>query len=208
MKKLFLVLFVGLILPFQLQAKRIEGKILLENDTVNVVFEIPYNLFSQEPNYKKLQYKVRYFDSIGLKKTLKPGEAREIRFIHNNVKIRMLSRPNSLAIEDVYSFKSNIFLKLELDGVLKLFSYYTSNSIPGVYNSSSGTTGTYTENIEKFVLQKGNGELKQPKSLSFRKDMADYLKDCPDLSHKIENQEFGKKDMSAIVIYYNANCTN
>ena len=199
---------VGLILPFQLQAKKAEGKILFENDTVDVIFEIPFRPFSQEPNYMKLQYKLRYYDSLGEINTLKPGEAREIGFYHENVWIRMLSRPNTLAIEDVYSFKSDIFLKLELDGEIKLFSYYTTNSFPGAFNPSTGSSVTYTDKVEKYVLQKGNNELKQPKSLSFRKDMAAYFHDCPDLSFKIENHEFGKKDLHAIIRFYNSNCVN
>ena len=198
---------MGLLFSFQLQAIKKEGKILYENDTIDVIFEIPLRLFSQEPNYKKIQYKITYFDSRGGKKVLKPGDAREIRFSHENDQIRMLSRNNTLGIEDIYSFKSDIFLKLELDGELRLFMYYTTNTVPGVYNGSSGTiSGGYTENIEKYVFQKGNGELKRPKSISFKNDMVEYFSDCPKLSQKIDNQEFGKKDIKAIVSFYNSNC--
>ena len=109
MKKPFLLLLMGLLFSFQLQAIKKEGKILYENDTIDVIFEIPLRLFSQEPNYKKIQYKITYFDSRGGKKVLKSGDAREIRFSYENDQIRMLSRNNSLGIEDIYSFKTDIF---------------------------------------------------------------------------------------------------
>jgi hypothetical protein len=76
-----------------------------------------------------------------------------------------------------------------------------------MYSGSTGAmTGGYSYSVENMILQKGNGELKQPRSLSFRKDMRDYFSDCPDLTEKIDSRDFRRADMEAIVIYYNAHC--
>lgn len=119
----------------------------------------------------------------------------------------MLSRYNSLGFGNIFSTSTNIFLRLEIDGKLKLFNYYYTQSSPGMYNSSTGgMTGGYSYTVEKYVFQKETGELKRFKGLTFRKDMIEYFNDCPELSKKIEDKEFRKNDMESIVRYYNSNC--
>jgi hypothetical protein len=114
MKKPILILLLVLISSIQLLAIKKEGKIFYENHTIDVIFEIPLRLFSQGPNFKNMQRKMQYYDSLGNKKVLKPEQAKEIRFYYKNAEVRMLSRKNTLRIEDIYSLRSNIFLKLEL----------------------------------------------------------------------------------------------
>jgi hypothetical protein len=57
-----------------------------------------------------------------------------------------------------------------------------------------------------LILQKGNGELKRPKGLTFKKDMINYFSDCPKLVEKIESKDFRKDDLESIVRFYNSNC--
>lgn len=207
MKRIGLLIIIGLILSFKSEAKKIEGKILFENDTISVTFNIPIKFFSQEPNFEKLQYKVKYFDSEGNKIIIRPDQAKEIQFSYVFENIRMISRHNSLGLGNIFSKSSNIFLRLEADGNLKLFNYYYTQSSPGMYNGATGTmTGGYSYSVEGFILQKGDGELKRPKGLTFKKDMIEYFSDCPALVEKIENKVFRKNDMAAIVTFYNTNC--
>ncbi len=206
MKKLIILSTIGLFLTFQVEAKRIKGQIFFDHDTIEVTMNIPVKFFSQVPNYEKLQYKVKYFDDQGVKKVLRPDDAKEIRFTYGNKEVRMLSRYNSLG-GNIFSLSSNIFLRIESDGYLKLFNFYFTRSSPGMYNASTGmTTGGYAYSVEKFVLQKGSGQLKRPSGLTFRKDMMQYFNDCPALVQKIENREFRKGDIQAIVRFYNQNC--
>ena len=119
----------------------------------------------------------------------------------------MLSRYNSLGLGNIFSMSTNIFLKLETDGKLKLFNYYYTQSSPGMYNASTGAmTGGYSYSVERYILQKGDGELKRPKSLTFKKDMVEYFSYCPALVEKIESKYFRKNDLEFIVNYYNSNC--
>lgn len=76
-----------------------------------------------------------------------------------------------------------------------------------MYDASTGDmTGGNSINLERFVLQKGEGDLKRPKGLTFKKDMADYFSDCPALIEKIESKDFRKNDLEFVVRFYNSNC--
>lgn len=209
MRKMILLTIVGLIFTLNSEAKRIKGEIFYENDTISVTLKIPMKLFTNEPNYETLQNKVKYFDSSGIKKILKPDQAKEVRFVYEAENIRMISSINSLKLGNVFSNNSNIFLKLEIDGPIKLFNYYYSQTSPGMYDGPNGMVSVgFTFNVEKYVLQKGNGELKRYKGLTFRKDMMEHFKDCPELLKKIENKEFRKNDIESIVEYYNTYFNN
>jgi len=209
MKKISFLIILGLILSIETEAKKLEGKILFDNDAVHVKFFIPVNVFSKEINYEKLQYKIKYFDSTGNKFVIKPDQAVEVRFIYKNEEVRILSRYNSLRLGNVFSVNQRIFLKLEIDGKLKMFKYYYTESSLMMYNSSSEvTTGGYSYQVDKYILQKGSQELVKVKDLTFRKDMMEYFKDCPDLSQMIERKEYRKRDLKKIVSYYNSNCSN
>lgn len=59
-----------------------------------MIVNIPVRTATWEPNYKKLQYKVKYVDSLGVKKVLKPEDALEIRFVYDSVEVRMVSKVN------------------------------------------------------------------------------------------------------------------
>ena len=201
------VLVLGLLLTTSLEAKKIKGVILFAEDTVQVTMKIPVKFLSGEINYQKLQTKVKYFDSLGTKRVLRPDDAREIRFSYDYEDVRMLSRVKNDGMGNIFSADSCIFLKLEVDGPLKLFSYYYSQSNPGMYNASTGMmTGGYSYTVEKYILQKGNGDLKRPRGLTFRKDMMEYFADCPVLAGKIEAKEFKRRDLTSIVRYYNLHC--
>lgn len=207
MRRISILIAIGLIFTFKLEGKKIEGKIFFENDTIDVTFNIPIKFFTQEPNFEKLQYKVKYFDSTGIKIVLRPDNAKEIQFKYEDENVRMLSRYNSLGLGNIFSMSTNIFLKLEIDGELKLFSYYYTQRSAGTYNASTGMmTGGYSYSVERYILQKGNGELKRPKGLTFKKDMLEYFSDCPKLVEKIESKDFRKDDLESIVRFYNSNC--
>lgn len=207
MRKLIFITVIGLIFTFKSEAKKFEGQIFYKNDSVNVTMEIPVKLFSKKPKYEKLQYKVKYYDSLGLIQVIKPFDAEEIRFSYEDEKVRMLSRKNTLGLGKTFSMSSKIFLKLEIDGDLKLFNCYYTQKTYGSYNTMTGmTVGGPTYKMEKFLLQKGDEELMRPYPLTFRKDLIQYFNDCPELSKKIEDKEFNINDLESIVRFYNLNC--
>lgn len=197
------LIVIGLILSFSLEAKKVDGKLVLENEAIDVIFNIPVKFFTGEPIYERLQYKVKYFDSEGKRKILRADDAKEIQFTIGHENVRMLSRYNSLGIGGIFPANNNIFLRLVIDGKLRLFKYYYTQ-IPSDMDKTSA--GTDFDDVEKCVLQKGDGELKKPKVSTFKKDMADYLSDCPELVEKIQNKDFRKADIESIVEFYNTSC--
>jgi len=212
MKRTLLIFVIGLAFTFKLEAKKVEGLIFFEKDTVKVTFEIPVSFFSEEVDYQKLQYKVKYYGTDGKKIVLKPEQAKEIQFKDGYQEIRMLSRENTLGGGNIFFGSSNIFLKLEMDGSIKMFKYFYTQTSPGMTVGGGGMAGGTimvgggSYNVEKFVLQKGNSELKRPRGLFFRKDMIEYFSDCPELAKKIENKDYTSDDLDAIVRYYNSQC--
>ncbi|MFT6165528.1 MAG: hypothetical protein ACJAV5_000743 [Vicingaceae bacterium] len=45
------------------------------------------------------------------------------------------------------------------------------------------------------------------KGLKFRANMANYFSDCPELSRMIEKMELTRRDLVAIIGFYNSKCT-
>ena len=126
MKKFF-VAAVFTLVSLQVNAKKIQGKIILNNDeTINVTFIIPFGFLAGEPAYIRLQTGVKYIDSSNKKVMLKPGDAKEISFAINGQNIRMLSVDDDLELQSIFSSQEKVFLKLEIDGAVKLFTSYTT----------------------------------------------------------------------------------
>ncbi len=197
MKKYYilLMLLVGLI---RVEAKKIEGQIFYEEDTVSVTLNIPTKLLSKELDLEGLQEKIKYFDDSGKKKTLRPRDAREVRFKFNGKEVRMISITNSAKIR-------SSFLKLEIDGPVRLFTYIKPE-MPGSYDTATGTRNGSAGPEEKDVLQKGDGIIRIISSWTFKKDMTKFFKDCPELAKKIKDKVWRKRDLNQIVNYYNTSC--
>jgi hypothetical protein len=187
--------------------RKIQGIIILNGKSREVTFDIKVPFLVDEPNFERIQYKVRYYDESGKKQTLRPDGADEIRFEYEGMEVRMISCPNTLGGGSIFSTASKIFLKLEIDGPLKLYRYYYKQSTPGYYGGAGGgysPGASYTS--DNLIFQKGNGPLKQPRTLAWKKDMLEYFSDCPALRERIESKDLRRKEIEAIVLYYNQNC--
>jgi len=157
-------------------------------------------------NFASMQYGIKYIDSAQIKHKLKPADAKEIRFEYNGDTIRMLSRFDNLSYNSDGSTK--IFLKLLIDGPIKLFDYSVKNSSmampagPGPGTAPMITTYTYN----RYVLQKGVGDLILYSKMNFKNEMPIFIKKCPDLVRLIQDKVYVKSDIERIVTYYNTNC--
>lgn len=188
-------------------AERTPGIIIFgKNDQEEVVFDLPVAL--NAINYFKLQEKVKYTDSFGEKKTLRPEQAKELVFNFNGEEIRMISIPKSgdLSLGRLLSSSTSIFLKLEVTGNMRLFYYEYKQMNFGVASPAGSGSNGYFAYEDKYILQKNDGPLKWPKEISFRKDMIEYFSDCPELVAKIERKEFKRDHLIEIVRFYNSYC--
>ena len=172
---------------------KIEGIIINQNDSLLVTFNIPTNAIQTEPDFQRMQRSIKYYDINGKKKMLKPRDAEEIQFKMNNKLIRILSRKMNFNTNNRYLLDSVMFLKLEEDGYLKLFSFHTLDM--GNMNRS-----------KKYLLQKGKDELKWVNTVRIKKDLIEYLADCNSAVEMIKQYNFFMKGLVPIVTHYNTNC--
>lgn len=208
MKKYFYFLFVVSLICTNSEAKKIPGFFInKEGDTVCVTFDVTFGFFGQDAKIERIQEKIRYYDSLNNKNTLKPEDASEVVIVNSGDTIRMLSKANNLGLGSFLS-RNGIFLRLIKDGPLKLFKYYESGSSTPGYNHSTNTVSSgYTYETEMHILQKKDGPLVRVRNeVNFRKEMSKYLSDCPELVKKIDQKQYRKDDIFLIVEEYNKNC--
>ncbi len=186
--------------------KKVQGVIVVNGKSRDVTFEIKVPLLGNEPNFERIQYKVRYYDENGKKKTLRPADADEIRFNYEGIEVRMISCANTIGLGDIFSDAEKLFLKLEINGAVKLYRYYYKQATGGHSNGLGGYTPGATYTADNFIFQKGKGDLMMPRSLRWRKDMLEYFDDCPGLREQIEAKDFRRGDVEAIALYYNQHC--
>ena len=206
MRKRDFLLILVLFQAFSLEAKNIEGTIITRSDTLQAIFRIPVKIFTGEPNFEKIQFKLKYIDSTGNRKVLRPENVNEIRFSYNYEEIRMLSRFNAVGLGNIFTTGSHVLLKLEVDGPVKLFRYYYTQRTSGTYNSTTGSwNGGVAYEAERFILQMEDEPITRPRSFGFKKDMKEFFRNCPSLVEKIESNEY-QRDLYLIVKYYNTAC--
>lgn len=192
------------------EKKPVTGKIISTTDTLDVVFMISINVESGMPDFEKLQEKFTYTDAANKKVVVRPSEAKEIQFVYRTRTFRMISMENTLMLGSIMTMESKIFLKLDIDGKLKLYTYYNtkSSAMGGGYGPNGMPMATTYSKISyhKSIYQKEDGALMMPDGITFRSDMKNYLSECPLLVEKIENKNFKKDDGLNIVYFYNNNC--
>ncbi|MGI9159778.1 MAG: hypothetical protein ACR2K1_08510 [Saprospiraceae bacterium] len=207
------VTFLLVICSFSVSAERIKGLIITKaQDTLDVTFEIPLLSRSKQPNYERLQRGVTYYDANGKKQTLNPAEAVEIHFTHDNEVIRMRTRFNPLVFlggSINLQAGSSVLLRLLEDGPTQLFLYYYSQNTTGIGTSLivEIIMACWMKPTAVHILQKGDsGELKSIQPANFKKDMTAFFSDCPELVRKIEEKEYKREDLRAMVQFYNTQC--
>jgi len=196
-KTLFGVMFFTLI-STQAFSRNIQGFYINNSgDTSKVIFDIPIAA-PNNPKIKNLHFGINYRDQNDVLRSIKPHQAKEVVFIYNNKVTRLLSRTDHLNLSHKMfkKGKSYIFLKLEVDGKLKLFSYYHTQHVSMDFSYES----------KMMIFQKGNDLLFIPNNYRFRKSIRKFLNDCPELVKKIKKRLYGKGDEVEIARLYNEKC--
>jgi hypothetical protein len=202
--KPILIILVTILTAFSAHAKKLPGKIITDQGVSEVVFFVPRGSIPFEPDYHSMQYRIRYIDAKGHKKVLRPGQSREISFMYNDEEVRMLARKNTWEPGPKIRFNRNLFLKLEVDGNVKLFRNYYTESIHGPGNTSLIGQDEYTH--YRHLVQRGDDDLRLMDALNFRNVMTTYFEDCPELAGRIDNRQLRRRDAVEIVQFYNRNC--
>jgi len=200
MNKSLSFLIILLLVSFSTYASQVKGIIIRKTDTLHVIFVIPLTGI----DYSSIQYGIKYIDSSENKVKLKPEDAKEIRFEYNGEQVRMLSRFDNLSYNSDNSTK--IFLKLLIDGPIKLFDYYVKNSSVSTPGGPGSIPMMTSYSYSRYILQKGIGNLVRYSKMNFKDDMPIFLKKCPDLVKMIQDKVYQKNEIERIVTYYNTYC--
>jgi len=200
-----MLLMIGALV--QGQAKNFKGYVIYGNqEKVEVLVSVPLIQFSKRPDYQEMQSKITIIkdDSpFGIT----PDQVVEVAFTYDEVLIRMISVRDELKLNSPFANLTNVFLKLEQEGAVRLFRYYQVSNAPGAYNNQSGmSTANNSRVADRFVVQRGNGPLVRLEGMSFKKDVAEFFHDCPDVIKKVKDKEYKKEDLEMVVKRYNKVC--
>lgn len=204
MKKNLIALL--LIITFtQTHAKKLKGYVIYNNqEKVEVLMTVPIVRFTDNPDYLKMQQEIHCLQN-NKSIVVHPEKALEISFTQDGEEIRMLSVENDLQLPGKKT--ERVFMKLEVDGAIKLFRSYEVSSTPGMYNAPTGlTTGRNSRTYDRYVLQRNGGPLTRLEGSSFKKEAVEFFQGCPDLVSRIEEKALKKEDLKQIVREFNSTC--
>lgn len=125
--------------------------------------------------------------NFNVEKKVQVTEPGKKKVIYSFLKVKSFSIEGEV-FQPVKGPNGYTFMKVLKLGYLSLFSFQAENQ--------TAYSGMY-------LLKKDGTGMEIP-NLTFKKTMRRFLDDCPDVSDKIENDVFNKKDLDQIVDEYNA----
>ncbi len=171
-------------------AQKVNGKILFESDSVDVMLKIPFGYGFFNRKIYRMQFKVKYIDHKGDKKELNPDQAKEIRFKLWGESVRLISKKDRFGLKPKKT--KNVFIRILVDDKLKLYQVHQllrDNLI-----------------VSPYYLQKNNDRSTCAGVTEFHSYISAYFGDCPELSDKIKAKAYRLRDIFEIVEFYNMNC--
>ena len=209
MKIKYVLFVIALVFSHCLEAKpkTVKGKIIYENDSIDVLFVIPFAYSTEELKVWGLQNKVKFINSATRKKSIvKPSQEKEIQFYYEEnegfTKIRMISTYNRVKqISGSESFLDNIFLKIDIEGKMNLYTYYYRENNPG---DSATTGGLFV--VSSKIIQRQDDNMLMPRYSYLKKDLTEYITDCPEAKRTVENSVNSLNDIKKVVEIYNVYC--
>jgi hypothetical protein len=185
---LFLFLFWNCELSFGKQLNVAGFYVNNIGDTIDCRYKLP--LFRDMDDnllidYSILQRKVTAIISDGSKVRLKPQDILSYSFYNEYTQYNLISVKDNLRLSRYLKRDPRLFLKLECNGYLKLFSYYKKWHSPSVFINSPIHIDVLTS---KYCIKKGDSDLVKLRRSNFKKELENYLIDCSALQDKISNK--------------------
>ena len=199
MKKIILLIVFLASLSLQSHARKVKGYYL---DSQLDTFHVTFNIHISPPNDVDARYLhngLTFWDSNDNQRILKPHQAKSFSFTYNNKDYNFISCQDYLNLSKHVVKKSStyLFLKLEVEGSMRLLSY--------TYTQHVGIDFSYSTTI--MIYQRTNDLLFSPKPMAYKKSLVKYFADCPEVQDKIKSNFFGKGDDLEIVRVYNSFCS-
>jgi hypothetical protein len=102
---------------------------------------------------------------------------------------------------NIHSDTSKVKMKLlmlEIDGAIKVYSWYRTS-----YSGTLGGGPMYAGGGYQYYLKKGNSPLWIYRKNWFKKDTKEFFKDDPELAEKVGTPGYYEKDLNRMVEEYN-----
>jgi hypothetical protein len=176
-------------------AERLPATIITAaGDTIHATLDIPDN----DAKLFTLDESIEFYDAGGSKQSLSIDLIKEISFTHNSENVRMVSIPfkHTGYTDPLPGNHENILMQVVVDGKVSVYKYY--------YKEPAGQFAGSVK--EKYLLKNEGGEYYEPPYLTFKKDIAGYLCDCPVLIDKIEDGQYKRKQLTELIAEYNQTC--
>lgn len=204
MRKFLLFFFV---IPGALLAQT-KATIVVGPDSTEINLILPEEFLHDNEIHLSLQFKVEYLDVDGKKQTLRPKELDKLIFTYKGQTFVMVTQPNILKEEygNVWTKQKEILVQQNLDGELKLYTYYYWADILG--NPANPYNMNAPVPFPKRLIKLGDKGIQElPEVFSFRKEMKKLLSNCPPVCEKLESKEYQRDDIDEIVEMYNRECS-
>ncbi|MFI1772535.1 hypothetical protein [Thalassobellus citreus] len=195
---LITVIMLCMLIPTTIQAQKTKAVLTFKNGTVKTGLGKLLGgnkiKFRVNKNRKATKY------DFNLLKQVKIYNQTDI-ITYVSVKIKDKEKPNIL--EQVVLGRVTLYQKTSMG---------YNPGMGGVGFGGTGFSTGYSYNINNFYVKKeGDTEAfhlgsNQLFTKNFKQAASDYFKDCPLLVKKIQNRTFKKKDLRAIVEFYNNEC--
>jgi hypothetical protein len=182
----------------QAHALKVKGYYLDNQlDTNFVSFEIPI-VPPNKVDVLRLHDGLTFFDSNDNERALKPHQAKAFFFTYDDVDYHFVACQDYLNLSKklVKSASTYLFLRLEVEGSMRLFSYTYTQHV-GIDFSYPTTMMVYKRKNDLFFV---------PKPMSYKKSLIDYFEDCKEIQDKIKYNFFETDDDIEIVKLYNLVC--
>jgi hypothetical protein len=183
------------------------GKIIFNNnDTIEAQFNIPIKSLNDKVKLDELQYGVIYYDSAKKGKFLSPNQAKEFSFTHDNELFIMHSAFNDLESNMFGSSSRKAFLKLLIDGKIKLFDFSEQKRFSSNGSPLGMAIGSFDYTKGQYIIQKENGKAHKLEKIGFKGQILTLVNDCPDLVKIISDGNWGRNEIDKIIAFYNNDC--
>ncbi|UII20599.1 hypothetical protein [Fulvivirga ligni] len=203
----YLVLFFMLVtISSAVAAKNLKGKIFyLDGSVEEVKFRIPVDFLSGNPKYHIIQEGMKYYQGNSLR-NLDPSGVDKVILANKDEIITMVVVPNFDGKGEVIKGAgSEIFIRILKEGALNLYELAQTFNTGPMIDANGMVMGGGQSISHLYLLQFSEQELHRIET-PFKREMAEYFKDCPKLVALIENRYITKKDIFLMVDFYNNSC--
>ena len=201
MKKITTILLI--LICYISFAAKVSAKLIDANgEAYAVQLKVAVNRLTNDIDCMPIQKKIVFYNDSNKKFRLKAHQVKSLQFSYRGEDYIFLSVNDNLT----HSFYGKILLRLKADGYLKRFEFYEKKS-NGFKNPNNNImihyNGYNAYKTKNDVLQKGTNTLFRVRKIRFKKEMANFLSEYPELAEKIRNKEIRIESLSEIVDNYN-----